>query len=171
MAGFILYRLTLKLLKSCLKMMLLPIRQLDTMELVSFWSSRRTQITYLFWLIATLAGSFLSLLLNFDSWVMIINTYRVVFDCWVITYYINSLATAGYGTALGVIRAIHEKGVLERAYCTETRPFNQVSVAICQSSFNTIIIACIGLSIVVMQKFHIWIMPGVCWTKFLVLGS
>ncbi|XP_051148753.1 methylthioribose-1-phosphate isomerase [Andrographis paniculata] len=39
----------------------------------------------------------------------------------------GSLATAGYGTALGVIRALHEKGILERAYCTETRPFNQGS--------------------------------------------
>ncbi|CAL1366247.1 unnamed protein product [Linum trigynum] len=39
----------------------------------------------------------------------------------------GSLATAGYGTALGVIRALHSGGVLERAYCTETRPFNQGS--------------------------------------------
>lgn len=39
-----------------------------------------------------------------------------------------SLATAGYGTALGVIRALHSEGVLERAYCSETRPFNQVSL-------------------------------------------
>ncbi|KAF7844571.1 methylthioribose-1-phosphate isomerase [Senna tora] len=39
----------------------------------------------------------------------------------------GSLATAGYGTALGVIRALHGEGVLERAYCTETRPFNQGS--------------------------------------------
>ncbi|KAH1131854.1 hypothetical protein J1N35_003232 [Gossypium stocksii] len=39
----------------------------------------------------------------------------------------GSLATAGYGTALGVIRALHAEGVLERAYCTETRPFNQGS--------------------------------------------
>ncbi|WCJ30658.1 Methylthioribose-1-phosphate isomerase [Euphorbia peplus] len=39
----------------------------------------------------------------------------------------GSLATAGYGTALGVIRALHTDGVLERAYCTETRPFNQGS--------------------------------------------
>nr|POE60891.1 methylthioribose-1-phosphate isomerase [Quercus suber] len=38
----------------------------------------------------------------------------------------GSLATAGYGTALGVIRAVHTEGFLERAYCTETRPFNQV---------------------------------------------
>lgn len=40
--------------------------------------------------------------------------------------YVDSLATAGYGTALGVIRALYAEGVLERAYCTETRPFNQV---------------------------------------------
>lgn len=39
----------------------------------------------------------------------------------------GSLATAGYGTALGVIRALHTEGALERAYCTETRPFNQGS--------------------------------------------
>lgn len=39
----------------------------------------------------------------------------------------GSLATAGFGTALGVIRALYTEGVLERAYCTETRPFNQGS--------------------------------------------
>ncbi|EXB38978.1 Methylthioribose-1-phosphate isomerase [Morus notabilis] len=39
----------------------------------------------------------------------------------------GSLATAGFGTALGVIRALHTQGVLKRAYCTETRPFNQGS--------------------------------------------
>ncbi|KAK1406681.1 hypothetical protein QVD17_42203 [Tagetes erecta] len=39
----------------------------------------------------------------------------------------GSLATAGYGTALGVIRALHADGVLQNAYCTETRPFNQGS--------------------------------------------
>lgn len=37
----------------------------------------------------------------------------------------GSLATAGYGTALGIIRALHEAGRLEHAYCTETRPYNQ----------------------------------------------
>ena len=37
----------------------------------------------------------------------------------------GSLATAGYGTALGVIRALHEGGNLAHAYCTETRPYNQ----------------------------------------------
>ena len=39
----------------------------------------------------------------------------------------GSLATAGYGTALGVIRALWERGRLERAYCLETRPYNQGS--------------------------------------------
>ncbi|KAL4457683.1 hypothetical protein ABPG75_012548 [Micractinium tetrahymenae] len=37
----------------------------------------------------------------------------------------GSLATAAYGTALGVIRALHEQGRLEHAYCCETRPYNQ----------------------------------------------
>lgn len=37
----------------------------------------------------------------------------------------GSLATAGYGTALGVIRSLHELGRLEHVYCTETRPYNQ----------------------------------------------
>lgn len=39
----------------------------------------------------------------------------------------GALATAGYGTALGVIRQLHERGVLEHVYCTETRPYNQGS--------------------------------------------
>jgi methylthioribose-1-phosphate isomerase len=37
----------------------------------------------------------------------------------------GSLATAGYGTALGIIRDLHKRGKLERAFCTETRPYNQ----------------------------------------------
>jgi len=37
----------------------------------------------------------------------------------------GSLATVKYGTALGVIRCLHEKGDLEHAFCTETRPYNQ----------------------------------------------
>lgn len=37
----------------------------------------------------------------------------------------GSLATAGYGTALGVVRALQEQGRLEHAFCTETRPYNQ----------------------------------------------
>ena len=41
----------------------------------------------------------------------------------------GSLATAAYGTALGVIRCLHETGRLEHAYCCETRPYNQVGAA------------------------------------------
>jgi methylthioribose-1-phosphate isomerase len=37
----------------------------------------------------------------------------------------GSLATAGYGTALGVVRALHERKLLSHCYCTETRPYNQ----------------------------------------------
>lgn len=37
----------------------------------------------------------------------------------------GSLATAGYGTALGVIRALHFMGHLKHTYFTETRPYNQ----------------------------------------------
>lgn len=39
----------------------------------------------------------------------------------------GSLATSGYGTALGVIRKFHQNGRLNRAFCTETRPYNQGS--------------------------------------------
>ncbi|CRL06534.1 CLUMA_CG019495, isoform A [Clunio marinus] len=37
----------------------------------------------------------------------------------------GSLATAGYGTALGVVRRLHEMKRLDRVYLTETRPYNQ----------------------------------------------
>jgi methylthioribose-1-phosphate isomerase len=39
----------------------------------------------------------------------------------------GSLATAGYGTALGIIRSLYSAGALEHAFCTETRPYNQGS--------------------------------------------
>eukprot|EP01041_Mallomonas_annulata_P001075 gene1075-2104_t len=37
----------------------------------------------------------------------------------------GSLATAGYGTALGVVRSLHAQGKLEHIYACETRPYNQ----------------------------------------------
>ena len=37
----------------------------------------------------------------------------------------GSLATGGFGTALGVVRSLHGMGKLEHVYCTETRPYNQ----------------------------------------------
>lgn len=48
----------------------------------------------------------------------------------------GSLATAAYGTALGVIRALHAQGKLETAVCTETRPYNQVCI---QYFYNSLI--------------------------------
>ena len=39
----------------------------------------------------------------------------------------RSLATAGYGTALGVVRSLWKRGILQNAYYTETRPYNQGS--------------------------------------------
>ena len=37
----------------------------------------------------------------------------------------GALATGGYGTALGVIRAAYKKGLLNRVYASETRPWFQ----------------------------------------------
>lgn len=39
----------------------------------------------------------------------------------------GSLATAGYGTALGVIRTLMADQKIEHVYCTETRPYHQGS--------------------------------------------
>lgn len=39
----------------------------------------------------------------------------------------GSLATSGHGTALGIIRSLHQQQLLKHAYCTETRPYNQGS--------------------------------------------
>ncbi|ODM97013.1 Methylthioribose-1-phosphate isomerase [Orchesella cincta] len=39
----------------------------------------------------------------------------------------GSLATSGYGTALGVVRSLFQNGKLEHAFFTETRPYNQGS--------------------------------------------
>lgn len=39
----------------------------------------------------------------------------------------GSLATAGFGTALGVARALHRRGRLDGVFALETRPYNQGS--------------------------------------------
>lgn len=39
----------------------------------------------------------------------------------------GSLATSDYGTALGVVRAVHERGRLAKVVALETRPYNQGS--------------------------------------------
>lgn len=48
------------------------------------------------------------------------NSLRVLTHC-----NTGSLATVGYGTALGVIRTLRERGQLAHAFATETRPYNQ----------------------------------------------
>jgi Initiation factor 2 subunit family len=40
----------------------------------------------------------------------------------------GALATAAFGTALGVVRSLAAQGQLQHAYCTETRPYNQGAV-------------------------------------------
>ncbi|KAI8189851.1 Methylthioribose-1-phosphate isomerase [Colletotrichum sp. SAR 10_75] len=39
----------------------------------------------------------------------------------------GSLATSGHGTALGIIRTLFSDNLLQHAFCTETRPYNQGS--------------------------------------------
>ena len=39
----------------------------------------------------------------------------------------GSLATAGYGTALGIIRTLHDKGLVKNVWVDETRPYLQGS--------------------------------------------
>ncbi|KAF6838327.1 S-methyl-5-thioribose-1-phosphate isomerase [Colletotrichum plurivorum] len=39
----------------------------------------------------------------------------------------GSLATSGHGTALGIIRTLFSQQLLQHAFCTETRPYNQGS--------------------------------------------
>jgi methylthioribose-1-phosphate isomerase len=48
------------------------------------------------------------------------NSLRILTHC-----NTGSLATVGYGTALGVIRTLRDRGQLAHAYATETRPYNQ----------------------------------------------
>jgi methylthioribose-1-phosphate isomerase len=40
----------------------------------------------------------------------------------------GALATAAFGTALGVVRALAARGQLQHTYCTETRPYNQGAI-------------------------------------------
>uniref|UniRef100_A0A0D9V0F9 Uncharacterized protein n=1 Tax=Leersia perrieri TaxID=77586 RepID=A0A0D9V0F9_9ORYZ len=49
--------------------------------------------------------------------------HRVVLDLYI--WLVNlRLATAGYGTVLGVTRSLHSGEILEKAFYTGTRPFN-----------------------------------------------
>ncbi|CAG0898035.1 unnamed protein product [Cyprideis torosa] len=60
---------------------------------------------------------------NFSSildTVLINEGFRILTHC-----NTGSLATSGYGTALGIIRRLSEINRLNHVYCTETRPYNQ----------------------------------------------
>ncbi|KAL4740141.1 Methylthioribose-1-phosphate isomerase [Aspergillus similis] len=65
---------------------------------------------------------------NGAKWILV-NALPTDYDKAVVLTHCNtgSLATAGYGTALGVIRALMANNTLQHAYCTETRPYNQGS--------------------------------------------
>lgn len=70
----------------------------------------------------------------------------------------GSLATAGYGTALGVVRHMQEVGKLNRIYMTETRPYNQGSrltaFEMVHEKFNATLI-CDSSVAYLFQKKHI----------------
>lgn len=52
----------------------------------------------------------------------------MIISIWLIFYFVHfdSLEMAIYVTNPGVIQALYAEGILERAYCSETHPFNQV---------------------------------------------
>lgn len=60
----------------------------------------------------------------------------------------GSLATAGYGTALGVVRSLHAMGKLEHVYACETRPYNQVH------RFNSTQLILIFIFMFIVRKIH-----------------
>jgi methylthioribose-1-phosphate isomerase len=68
----------------------------------------------------------------------------------------GSLATAGYGTALGVVRRLHELKRLDRVFVTETRPYNQgarlTSYEMVQDKVKKVInlIECVSMLIVLL---------------------
>ena len=68
----------------------------------------------------------------------------------------GSLATVGYGTALGVIRSLHNKKALKHVYCTETRPFNQGSrltaFELAHESINATLIVDSAVAFAMKQK-------------------
>nr|CAG4641806.1 EOG090X08IP [Eurycercus lamellatus] len=70
----------------------------------------------------------------------------------------GSLATAGYGTALGVVRSLHKANQLDHVYCTETRPYNQGSRL---TAFELVYekipatLICDSMAAAAMRKFNI----------------
>jgi methylthioribose-1-phosphate isomerase len=70
----------------------------------------------------------------------------------------GSLATAGYGTALGVVRSMQEAGRLNTIFLTETRPYNQGSrltaFEMVHEKFNATLI-CDSSVAYLFQKKHV----------------
>jgi S-methyl-5-thioribose-1-phosphate isomerase len=70
----------------------------------------------------------------------------------------GSLATANYGTALGVIRSIHALQQLEQVIVLETRPYNQGSrltaFECIQDQLSNPILICDNMITAFIQKFH-----------------
>ena len=64
----------------------------------------------------------------------------------------GSLATAGYGTALGVVRALHEgraagQSTLQHLYMTETRPYNQGARLTAYEAVGSVLSHCIAVRV------------------------
>jgi len=68
----------------------------------------------------------------------------------------GALATAGYGTAVGVIRSLNENQKLNHAFCTETRPYNQgarlTAFELVEEGINATLITDSSVSITMNQK-------------------
>ena len=71
----------------------------------------------------------------------------------------GSLATAGYGTALGVVRALQERDVLEKVIALETRPYNQGSrltaFEIVQDQLNGGTLICDNMAAAYMKEHEV----------------
>lgn len=68
----------------------------------------------------------------------------------------GALATAGYGTALGVIRSLKRENKLKHVFCTETRAYNQgarlTAFELVQEGINATLITDSSVSIAMQKK-------------------
>ena len=68
----------------------------------------------------------------------------------------GALATVRYGTAVGVIRSLHNQNKLVHAYCTETRPYNQgarlTAFELVEEGINSTLITDSAVSLAMKQK-------------------
>lgn len=85
--------------------------------------------------------------------------------CSVITHCnAGSLATGGYGTALGVIRSAHRQGLIETVYADETRPWLQgarlTAWELQQDAIPVCLIADVAAAQVMRSKNIGWVIVG-----------